>query len=52
MKQLAAEENHVKEVAKIPGATTIEFKKNREELERVIEGWSLSRTSDHHGDGH
>lgn len=50
MKQLAAKENHVKEVAKIPGATTIEFEKNRKEVERVIEAlWSRERTTAHHG---
>ena len=51
-KQLAAEENHVTEVAKIPGARTIEFEKNRKEVERVVEAlWSQERTLDHHGDG-
>lgn len=50
LKQLAAEENHVTEVAK--GTPTIEFEKNRKEVERVIEGlWSPERTPDHHGDG-
>ena len=51
-KQLAAEENHVTEVAKIPGARTIEFEKNRKEVQRVVEAlWSQERTLDHHGDG-
>lgn len=51
LKQLAAEENHVTEVAKMPGVPTIEFEKNRKEVERVIEGlWSPERTPDHHGD--
>jgi hypothetical protein len=52
LKQLAAEENHMTEVAKIPGALTIEFDKNRKEVERVIKGlWSPERTPDHDGDG-
>lgn len=52
LKQLAAEENHVIEVVKIPGTPTIKFKKNRKEVERVIEGlWSLERTPDHYADG-
>ena len=45
MKELAAEENHVKEGAKIPGATTIEFEKNRKEVERVIEALWSSRAN-------
>lgn len=36
LKDLAAEENHVKDLARIPGATTIDLEKNHKEVERVI----------------
>jgi len=38
LKQLAVKENHVKKVAKILCALTIEFEKNQKEVKRVIEG--------------
>ena len=52
LKQLATEENHVKGIAKISGASTIEFEKSRKEVEKVIEElWSPEHTADHHDDG-
>ena len=36
LKQLAAEENHVKGVAKILGSETIDLKENKEEVTKVI----------------
>ena len=36
LKQLAAEENHVKMVAKIPDSETIELDENKKEVEKVI----------------
>ena len=36
LKDLAVEENHVKEFARIPGASTIDLEKSHEEVERVI----------------
>lgn len=52
LKQLAAEDNHVQDVAKIPGVSTIEFGKNRKEVERVIETlWSQERTADPYSHG-
>ena len=36
LKDLAVEENHVKDLARIPGATTIDLEKNHKEVERVI----------------
>lgn len=37
LNQLATEENHVTEVAEIPGVQAINFEKNRREAERVVE---------------
>lgn len=52
LKQLAAKENHVKRVAKILCALTIEFEKNQKEVKRVIEGlWSLKHTVNHYSNG-
>ena len=51
-KQLAAEENQMKDVTKIPGALIIEFEKSQKEVEGFIEGLrSLGRTPVHHRDG-
>lgn len=51
VQQLAAEENHMKGVAKILGTPTVEFEKNRKEVERVIEAlWSQERTLNHSSD--
>ena len=36
LKDLAAEENHVKEFARIPGASTVDLEKSHKEVERVI----------------
>jgi len=36
LKDLAVEENHLKELARIPGATTIDLEKSRKEVERVV----------------
>ena len=36
LKDLAVEENHVKDLARIRGATTIDLEKNHKEVERVI----------------
>ena len=36
LKDLAVEENHVKDLARIPGATTIDLEKSQKEVERVI----------------
>ena len=36
LKDLAVEENHVKDLARILGATTIDLEKNHKEVERVI----------------
>ena len=36
LKDLAVEENHVKDLARILGATTIDLEKNYKEVERVI----------------
>ena len=50
VRQLAAEENHVK-VDKTQGTSTVEFEKNRGEVERVIEAlWSQERPFDHGND--
>ena len=50
VRQLAAEENHVK-VNKTQGTSTVEFEKNRKEVERVIEAlWSQGRPFDHGND--
>ena len=50
VRQLAAEENHVK-VDKTQGTSTVEFEKNRKEVERVIEVlWSQERPFDHGND--
>lgn len=51
LNQLAAEENHVTEVAEIPGAHAIDFEKNRQEIERVVERlWSSERFLNDHRD--
>lgn len=51
LNQLAAEENHVTEVAEIPGVQTIDFEKNRREAERVFEKlWYTERSLKHHVD--
>ena len=51
LNQLAAENNHMTEVAEIPGVQAIDFEKNRREVERVIEKlWSSERSLNHHID--
>ena len=41
----------MKEVAKIPDTPTVEFEKNKKDVERVIEAlWSQERILDHGGD--
>jgi len=51
LNQLAAEENHVSEVAEIPGAHALDFEKNRKEAERVLERlWSSERSLNDHKD--
>ncbi len=48
LNQLAAEENHTTEVANIPGAHAIDFEKDRQEAERVVEKlWSSERSLNH-----
>ena len=36
LEDLAVEENHIKDLARIPGATIIDLEKNHKEVERVI----------------
>ena len=51
LSQLAAEDNHVTEVAEIPGVHAIDFEKNRREAERVVERlWSSERSLNYHVD--
>ena len=51
LNQLATEENHVTEVAEIPGVQAIDFEKNRREAERVVERlWSSERSLNYHAD--
>ena len=50
LKQLAAEENHVKGLAKIPGSEAIDLEENKKEVEKVLQElqyWERSRPRDY-----
>ena len=52
LKDLVAEENHVRRIARIPGATTIDLEMSHREVERVINVLRFrQRRSDNHSDG-
>ena len=51
LEHLAAEENHVTEIARSSSLHTIDFEKNRREAERVVERlWSSERSLNFHFD--